>query len=204
MLQSDPLRPQTGRSRLDPIKYVIDDGVARNFSAGATEKTGAPLDFAVEGDGLFQVSTRDGVRYTRDGRFTLDAQNRLSTQAGDPVLDGSGGEITLDPLKGDVSVAKTGQISQGGVLGAKIGVVRFSRMAGLSKTGDNLLTSSETPAAAPDAVVRQGYLEHSNVQAVAEVTHLIEITRAYERIGQMLTSTHELSRSAIQRLGKAA
>ena len=168
------------------------------------EKTGAPLDVAVEGDGFLQVRTADGVKYSRDGRLTLDAQNRLTTQAGDPVLDASGGEITLDPRRGDVSIAKTGQVSQGGVLGPRIGVVRFSRMSGLSKTGDGLFTTVEAPAPAPDAAVRQGYVEHSNVQPVAEITHLIEISRAYERIGAMLNSTHELSRSAIQRLGKAA
>ena len=203
MLQSDPLRPQTGRSRLDPIKYVIDDGIARSFTPGALEKTSSPLDLAIEGGGFFQVQTAGGVRYTRDGRFSLDAQNRLVTQAGDAVLDGSGSPITLDPKKGEVAIAKTGQISQGGQPGAKVGVVRFANLSGLSK-GDDLYSSSETPAAATDANVRQGYLERSNAQPVVEVTHLVEINRAYERIANMLNSAHELSRTAIQRLGKAA
>ena len=204
MLQSDPLRPTQGRSRLDPIKYVIDDGVARSFTPGALEKTGGPLDLAVEGDGFFQVQTPQGVRFTRDGRFSLDAQNRLTTQAGDPVLDGAGSPITLDPKRGEIAVAKTGQISQGGQPGAKVGVVRFTNLSGLSKSGDNLFSSAETPAAAADAGVRQGYVERSNAQPVIEVTHLVEINRAYERISNMLNSTHELSRTAIQRLGKAA
>lgn len=204
MLQSDPLRPQTGRSRLDPIRYVIDDGVARSFAPGALNQTGGQLDFAVEGDGFFQVRTAQGVRYTRDGRLTLDADNRLTTQAGDPVLDDAGGEITLDPKRGQVSVAKTGQISQGGVPGPRIGVMRFASLSRMSKAGDDLFTSAETPTAATDAGVRQGYLERSNVQPVKEVTALIEITRAYERIASMLNSTHDLSRQAIQRLGRAA
>ena len=204
MLQSDPLRPVTGRSRLDPIKYVIDDGVARSFAPGPLEKTASPLDMAVEGDGFFQVRTSGGVRFTRDGRFSLDAQNQLVTQAGDPVLDGSGSPITLDPKKGDVAVAKTGQISQGGQPGAKIGVVRFANLAGLSKGGDGLFTSAETPAPAADAGVRQGYVERSNAQAMVEVTHLVEINRAYERVATMMNTAHDLSRAAIQRLGKAA
>lgn len=204
MLQSDPMRPTQGRSRLDPIRYVIDDGVARSFTPGALEKTGASLDMAIDGGGFFQVRTAGGVRYTRDGRFSLDAQNQLTTQAGDAVLDGSGSPITLDPKKGEVSVAKTGQISQGGQPGAKVGVVRFANLGGLSKTGDGLFSSAETPAAAADAGVRQGYLERSNAQPVVEVTHLVEINRAYERIANMLNSAHELSRTAIQRLGKAA
>lgn len=204
MLQSDPLRPAQGRSRLDPIRYVIDDGVARSFAPGAVEKTGSPLDLAIDGGGFFQVRTADGVRYTRDGRFSLDAQDRLVTQAGDPVLDGSGSPITLDLKKGEISIARTGQISQGGQPGAKVGVVRFTNLSGLSKGGDGLFSSPETPAAAADAAVRQGHLERSNAQPVAEVTHLVEINRAYERIASMLNSAHDLSRTAIQRLGKAA
>ncbi len=203
MLQSDPLRPAQGGSRLDPIRYVIDDGVARAFTPGALEKTGGPLDMAVQGDGFFQVQTPQGVRYTRDGRFSLDAQNRLTTQAGDPVLDASGSPITLDPKKGDVGIAKTGRVSQGGQSLGRIGVMRFANLSGLSKEGDGLLSSAETPTAAADAGVAQGYLERSNVQPVAEVTHLVEINRAYERISNLLTSAHDLSRSAIQRLGKA-
>ena len=204
MLQSDPMRPEGGRSRLDPIRYVIDDGVARAFTPGAMENTGSSLDLAVEGDGFFQVQTPEGVRYTRDGRFSLDAQNRLTTQAGDPVLDASGSPITVDPTKGPLTIAKTGRISQGAQSLGKVGVMRFTNLSGLSKQGDGLFTSAETPAAAADAGVLQGYLERSNVQPVAEVTHLVEINRAYERISNLLTSTHDLSRSAIQRLGKAA
>ena len=204
MLQSAPLRPTAGGSRLGPIKYVIDDGVARSFTPGVLQKTGSDLDLAVEGSGFFQVQTPQGVRYTRDGRFSLDAQNGLVTQAGDPVLDGSGSPITLDPKKGEISVAKTGQISQGGQPGAKVGVVRFTNLSGLSKEGDGLFSSAETPVAASDAGVRQGYVEGSNVQPVVEVTHLVEINRAYERIANIINSAHDLSRTAIQRLGKAA
>lgn len=204
MLQSDPLRPQAGGSRLDPIRYVIDDGVARSFAPGALDATQRQLDFAVEGDGFFQVRTAQGVRYTRDGRFTLDAQNRLVTRQGDAVLDDGGAEITLDPRKGDPSVATNGRISQAGAPGARIGVVRFAERGRLSKTGEELFTTGEAPTPAADAQMRQGFLEKSNVQPVLEITHLIEITRSYERISNMMNACCELSRSAVQRLGKAA
>ena len=47
-------------------------------------------------------------------------------------------------------------------------------------------------------------IERSNVQPVLQITSLIEITRAYERLTQLMTSNQDLSRSAIERLGKAA
>jgi flagellar basal-body rod protein FlgF len=203
MLQSDPLTPQRA-PRFGPVKYVLDDGLARDFKQGALEKTGNTYDLAVEGDGFFQVQTPDGVRYTRDGRFHVDTSNQLVDAGGNPVLDASGSPISFDPQRPAPVISKTGLISQGDQAGAKVGVVRFASKGGLSKQGDNYMASGESPTAAPDGVVRQGMVEHSNVSPVTEVTSLIDITRAYERVANMMNSTQDLSRDAIQRLGKAA
>ena len=59
-----------------PIAYVLDEGVARNFSQGALEETGNPLDLAIEGLGFLQVQTDAGPRYTRDGRLGIIAGDR--------------------------------------------------------------------------------------------------------------------------------
>ena len=63
-------------------------------------------------------------------------------------------------------------------------------------------TANTPPAAAPDARVRQGMLENSNVRAVTEVTRLIEISRAYEQMARMMDAGAELSRRSIDRLGR--
>jgi flagellar basal-body rod protein FlgF len=57
-----------------------------------------------------------------------------------------------------------------------------------------------TPA--NDAVLRQGMVERSNVQPVLEITNLIEITRAYERVARMMDQAGDLSSRAIDRLGR--
>ena len=203
MLQSDPLTPQKA-PRSGPIKYVLDNGLARDFGQGALEKTGNTYDLAIEGQGFFQVQTANGARFTRDGRFHVDTSNQLVDGAGNPVLDASGSPISFDPQKGAPVISKTGLVSQDGESGAKVGVVRFANLSGLSKDGDNLFTTDETPTAAADGAVRQGVVEHSNVSPVREVTSLIDITRAYERVANLMNSTQDLSRDAIQRLGKAA
>lgn len=203
MLQSDPLTPQRA-PRFGPVKYVIDDGVARDFKQGALEKTGDTYDLAVEGQGFFQVQTPNGIRYTRDGRFGVDTNNQLVDKNGNAVLDALGSTISFDPQKGAPTISKTGLITQDGQTGGKVGVVRFSSLSGMSKDGDNYLISAETPTPAADAAIRQGLVEHSNVQPVLEVTSLIETTRAYERVANLMNSTQDLSRSAIERLGKAA
>ena len=72
------------------------------------------------------------------------------------------------------------------------------------KEGDNLYRNAgnDAPQAATDAVIHQGMLEGSNVQSVQQITKLIEVSRAYESIAKMMDQTAELSRSAVERMGK--
>lgn len=189
-----------------PVAFVLDDGVARDFGQGELKQTGAPFDFAIEGQAFFEINTEEGPRYTRDGRFTLDEAGRLITADGDPVAGLGGAEIQIDTTLGPVSVAADGTITQQGQVTGRIGVVRFDDLASLSKTGNGLYrnTTNEAPAAAPDARVRQGMLEGSNVQTLTQITDLIEIQRAYERMTRMIDQTEDLSRRSVERLGRAA
>lgn len=192
-----------------PVKFAVDNGVARDFTQGALRQTGAPLDVAISGSGFFQVQTPSGVRYTRDGRFTTNAQGQLITQDGDPVLDSSGSPITLNPQGQTPMIGLDGTITQtvSGQLGTqvmgRIGVVDFPNLSALSKQGDGLysLTTNQSPQPADKAKVEQGMLETSNVQPILEITDLIRIQRAYEMVSQMMSSTSDLSNTAIQQLG---
>ena len=204
MVQTDAETPRS-LPNTQPIKYALDNGIARNFGQGNLEQTSAPLDVAIEGDGFFQVQTADGPRFTRDGRFAIDAQNQLTDHNGNPVLGDGGSTISVDPQKADISIAKDGTISQGGQTVGKLSAQRFANLAGLKKQGNNLYDAgSQTPTTATDVSLHQGMVEKSNVQPILEITNLIAITRAYERVNQMMSQTQDLSESAVQRLGKAA
>lgn len=186
------------------VQYVLDKGMARDFGQGAMTTTGAPLDIAIEGDGFFQIATPGGERFTRDGRFTVDQAGRLVTSRGHAVGGDGGAEITIDPKKGPVSIARDGSISQGEERIGKIGVVRFASLTGLAKDGDGLYRNDANvaPEAAPDARVHQGAVEGSNVNSVLEVTRMIEVTREYEKISKLMDQTAELDRRSIERLGR--
>ncbi|MDZ4364530.1 flagellar basal-body rod protein FlgF [Brevundimonas sp.] len=186
------------------VSFVMDTGVGRDYGQGALQQTGRTLDFAIEGEGaFFTLQDGAGEAYTRDGAFTLDPEGRLTTQGGLPVL-ADGGEIILDPALGAVSVAPDGSISQNGQPVGRLSVVRFETLSVLEKGGDGLYrnTSNAQPMEATDARVRQGMLEGSNVNPILEITNLIEISRAYERITKLIEQSTDLSKRAVERLGR--
>jgi flagellar basal-body rod protein FlgF len=188
-----------------PVKFVAADGVARDFGQGALRRTDAPLDMAIEGPGFFKVTTKDGERFTRDGRFRTDETGRVTTMDGSPVADDGGGEITIDPQKGgELSVSPDGIVSQGTERIGKVGVFTFANLGALEKSGANLYKniSNQQPTSAADSKVRQGMLEGSNVNSIVEITRMIEVSRAYEQTTQMMASEFDLSRNSVARLGR--
>ncbi|HEV7353842.1 MAG TPA: flagellar basal-body rod protein FlgF [Brevundimonas sp.] len=188
------------------VRFVLDNGVARDFGQGELSQTGRTLDFAIEGEGaFFTVQDAGGEAYTRDGAFTLDPEGRLVTEGGLAVL-GGGAEIVLDPAQGEPTVGADGVITQNGLPVGQLTVVRFDNLAVLQKGGDGLYrnVANAAPVDAPDARIRQGMLEGSNVNPLLEITNLIEIQRAYERVTRMIENASDLSKRAVERLGRAS
>jgi flagellar basal-body rod protein FlgF len=202
LTNADETPTPKGGAATPPLTFVTANGVMRDYTQGPLTQTGAPLDVAIDGKGFFKISTADGTRYTRDGRFKLDPTGKIVTQEGDAV-QGDSGDITLDPKKGPVSISATGDISQSGQIVGKLSAVTFDSLSALSKDGGNLYRNdsnlTEQPAAS--ATLKQGMLEGSNVQPITQITRLIEINRAYDAVSTMMSSTASLSSGAIQRLG---
>jgi flagellar basal-body rod protein FlgF len=202
----DPQAPAFTLGGPAPVKFVMPNGVVRNFGQGALRKTDSPFDVAIDGQGFFKVQTPKGERYTRDGRFRMDDTGKLVTQSGATVLDDGGGEITLAVDKGPITISGDGTISQGTERIGKLGVVTFANLSTMEKVGDNLMqnTSNQTGTPATDARLRQGMLEGSNVNPIQEITRMIEVSRAYEQMAKMMDTQADLSTQAVQQLGKAA
>ncbi len=87
-----------------------DRGIWHDMSQGAIERTGNPLDVAIDGNGFLVVQTPRGERYTRNGSLQINATGQLVTSDGYPVL-GDGGPITLQPTDRQVSISRDGTIS---------------------------------------------------------------------------------------------
>lgn len=158
---------------------IVD--VASDFSAGSLRFTKIPTDFAINGDGFFQVRSKDGNDYlTRAGNFLLDARGRLTTQDGSAVLDQSGSEIQIDGTR-PWDVQAGGRIVQDGS-SYTIGLARPQSLGDLAKVGNNNFRAlaPTIPVTAEDRDVRQGYLEMSGVNPTQETMSMIAASRAFE------------------------
>jgi flagellar basal-body rod protein FlgF len=95
-------------------------------------------------------------------------------------------------------------MTQGTERVGKVGMFTFANPGALEKSGDNLYrnVSNLQPQAATDSRLRQGMLEASNVKPVLEITRMVEVSRAYEQMAKMMDSEADLSRRAVERLGR--
>ena len=194
-----------GRDRA--VSYVLDNGTFKDFSQGPTEQTKNPLDVAIDGGGFLVVQTAAGERYTRDGGLQINNQGQLVTAAGNPVL-GNSGPIVFQPTDHDVSIAADGNITvQEGInridsVRGKLRLVSFAQRAGASEGRLQPVFGRHGAAAQPDTAsrVRQGFIEKSNVNSVAEMSRMIEVTRTYTQIATLLQQQSDLHKTAIQQL----
>jgi flagellar basal-body rod protein FlgF len=187
----------------EQIRYVTDWGVLRDFSTGPLQHTGRDFDLAINGEGFFQLQAGDDVQYTRDGRFTLDPTGALVSADGAPVLDDGGAPVII-PSAEDITITSEGAVMADGVEVARVGLVAFDNLSALQKAGEGRFVAPEdaAPVQAETPDIRQGFSEGSNVNPVMEITRMLEISRTYEAVSEMIKQNSDLSRRSVERLGK--
>jgi flagellar basal-body rod protein FlgG len=156
-------------------------GQATDWTPQPLTDTGQSLDFGITGNGFFAVQTGQGTRYTRNGQFHADANSRLVTQTGDPVLGRNNQPLTVG--------------ADGKVDPRQLNVVLLNNP---KKAGDNYVTG--TPGAVAGLVagqVRSGALEDSGADATTSIVDMMQSMRAYE-------SGQKVIQAIDDTLGKAA
>lgn len=170
-------------------------------SQGTLEVTGGSFDFAIEGEGFFQIE-RDGETYlSRAGHFMPDAEGLLVNGDGNRLLDAGGAPVFVPPGV-DVSLGKDGTLSANGRPLGQIGIVMPADPIDLARAGGNLLKAEGDLVPADDATVHQGMLEASNVNPIAELARLIEVQRRYEANKSFIEREDQRIKSVIQTLGR--
>lgn len=183
---------------------VKPTAVARINEQGSLQETGNRLDLAIQGRGYFVIQMPDGTQtYTRTGTFQLSPEGAIVTPDGFE-LDPS---ITLPPNVTDIEVNRVGEVfaftpgNQDPELAGRFTLATFINDAGLEALGDNMfretLASGQPILGLPDeegvGLIRQGYVENSNVNVVEEVTDLISAQRAYEMNAKVIETADAMS-----------
>ncbi len=178
----------------------IDLNSAFDFSQGSVTETGRALDLALYGKGLFVIETPEGPLYTRNGMFRTNSNGQIVDSEGRTVA-GEAGPIMIPAGVGlsQLSVASDGSISAGGTAIGRFSIVDFGADEDkLVPAGANRYRMPEegiVPVAAEQIVVKQGYLESSNVKMVDELVDMIMVSRLYEANMKVVSSQTQTSSS---------
>jgi len=173
------------------------------------QRTGNPLDVSIDGKGYFVVQTPRGQRYSRNGAFSINGTGSLVNSEGDQVI-GAAGPIIFQVNDQDVNISSNGLITVRDGTGAEsprgqLQIVDFNQPQTLQKDGASTFAAAANanPGPAPELTrVVQGAIEKSNVNAVAEMARMIEITRNYSDISLILQQQSDQRRNAMQQLSQ--
>ncbi|WP_421702015.1 flagellar basal-body rod protein FlgG [Aliiroseovarius sp.] len=183
--------------------------VSMMVEQGSLAQTGGELDLAIEGSGYLEVTLPSGQSaYTRDGGLKMTGDGQVVTSDGYVVVP----DITIpdDALRvsinadGEVYAYFTNQIEP--ELLGQFTLANFTNQKGLQAIGSNLYLETEASGPATVSVpgedglgtVRQGYLENSSVDAVREITELIEAQRGYELNSKVISAADQMLAATTQ------
>lgn len=187
--------------------YAMSERPATDFTPGSLQETGNELDVAIEGEGWLAVQAADGSEaYVRTASMKIDALGMLRTGSGLPVL-GNAGPIAVPPQQ-QIEIGQDGTISIRSLGEAPNVVAQVDRIKmvnpdpkSLVKGEDGMIRLKEPATQQADANVRltSGFLESSNVNAVAEMTSMLALARQFELHVKMMR-TAEDNASAVARV----
>ncbi len=173
--------------------YANDVSDYRDLTQGSVRMTDNPLDMAITGGpGYFMVETPFGTRYTKAGNFQLNADGTLMSTQGYPVLGSDSGRITIPAGTKKVDINGAGQIlADGNDVGA-VGIAEFKDEQKMTRLGDSLYTTKETPTPAETARLVQGGLQSSNVNPITELVRVQEVSRSVGNTAQFISTMYDL------------
>jgi len=187
-----------------PINQAVNQfgvlgGASLDLSPSPLAPTGNPTDMALQSAGFFTVQTKNGLRYTRAGNFSLNTERQLVTAQGDLVL-GDQGPIQIP--EGQLSVSPDGTISVDGTLVSKLKITDFPPQTPLTMEGNSYFVAPQKAAKPATASnVRQGNLETSNSDPVMGAVELIEVQRTAGLMEKALSIFHnEFNKVAAQQI----
>lgn len=174
-----------------------------DMAAGEVTPTGGMLDFAIDGAGFFMLQAEDGGRFlTRSGAFRTDAAGRLTDGEGGVVLDRGGAPVILPLGDGPVAAVADGTLSRGAEILGAIGM--WQTPGTPSREGAARFDAGNDVVPLPEGRLVQGMLERSNVSAVHELAAMIETTRTYGLVQDLVEREDGRIRNVIETFSRSS
>ena len=167
------------------------------LAQGNLKKTDRPLDFAINGEGFFQVRFQNQIFLTRNGHFKLDSTGTLVDVNNNPVLDTQGKVIKLSSVE-NITVTKDGSIFQNNELVAKLSIVNYQSVKPIGES----YYSPSSPQTTTSYEIHQGFLENSNVNPIKAMTDLINAQRRMDMYGNLMKALDNIEQKSTE-IGRA-
>jgi flagellar basal-body rod protein FlgF len=192
---------QAGQTNL---AFAARGGEYLNMQQGARIMTGNALDVAISGEAFMAQARENGTVYTRDGRMEISPEGQLRSLDGYPVLDAGGAPIQVNVKGGPLTIANDGSVVQDKRRVGTLGLFELADPKLMQQHGSAAFEYSGFAEPVTDFrrnSILQGTLEGANVNAVAEMSEMITISRTFESIANALRANEEMMSGAIKTLG---
>lgn len=201
--------------------FVKVDGSYTVHEQGQLAQTGNFFDNALSGPGFYEVLTPNGVRFSRNGAFSISNEGKLVTDQGflvlskdAPPIATADGQLNLATTPesrainigtGKFSVSLDGEVFNGQNKVGALALTEFNDIHALRKEGNNLFINPDQKnikVGESKTSVHQGFVEQSNVNAVGEMSNLINANRNFESIQRVIKTYDTMSAKAVNEISK--
>lgn len=178
------------------IRIPLDNNTIH--SQGSLDETNGVFDFAVVGSGFFAIRDNDEIYYTRNGSFNLDEEGYLVAENNRRV-QGEYGDIYLGTDK--VNCTDDGSIYIDGEIIDKIGIFDFNTYDDIEKVSEGIYSSEQQPELLENTVIKNGWIERSNVNMTEEMLEMISSQRALQTNSQAIKMYDQIMDLAVNSIG---
>jgi flagellar basal-body rod protein FlgF len=166
-------------------------------------QTGNELDIALHGQGYMVMGNPGQELFARTGIYHLDSNRQVVTSDGYPLLNENNQPIVIPQGAQHITITGDGIVSTEQGETGRIRLVRFASEQAMRNAGSGMYATDQAPLPATETTVTQGALEGSNIQPVMEVTRMLQMSRDYTSVQNMLDAENQRQRDAVARIAKA-
>ena len=174
-----------------------------DHEGGVMTATGNKLDIGLIGPGFIAVDTPDGVRFSRNGKLSVNVDGQLATNDGYLVQSVDGQSI--DVSGSNLQISENGTVIVDGVPSGTIRLVEFQDPHMLERQGHNIYRASDAAidrsARAGDTLIAHESLEMSNVKLPYEMINMVAALRAYAANQKVINTFSDTTSKVIDQIG---